>query len=135
MAIIVISVMLVLLIAVIGFGIDMSRLILARQTMQVQVEAAALAAALVLDGSENGGVRAWAEAAKVQGARVEYGQKADGPWQLYASVGTAVRCVKVATAVVVPLTLMRSIVEKENVPVPVTAIACRTESGSAELTR
>lgn len=132
-ALIVVAAMMVVAVATLGLGVDLSRVVLVKQAVQGQMEAAALAAAMALDGTENGPVRAWGEASKIRGTTIAYSEASEGPWQPFAGDPVRTRCVKLSNDLVVPLTMMRVVVQRESLPMQMVLVACQSKPGAAEL--
>jgi len=132
MAVIAVALMLVIAVTCLGLGVDLSRVVLLKQAQQAQIEAAALSAALALDFTEHGLARASGEADRAEAA-MQYAEASQGPWHPFAADPARTRCVKVSKDLVIPLTMMRVVVQSPNLPLQTTVMACQVRPGLAEI--
>lgn len=129
---ILVSVLLFVLLAVVGCLLDLSRVMIARSALQAQLESAALAAVLELDGTSAG-----LERARIAATGADPGQSptvivefASAPGQSFQQAplhpGTA-RLVRVTAAARVPLTLVRVAVRDQDREIRAHATAAQQE--------
>ncbi|MEZ5355996.1 MAG: pilus assembly protein TadG-related protein [Bryobacteraceae bacterium] len=124
-----------------GLALDVSRMLLVQKELRSRVDAAALAAALELDGASDSVARARAEAAAVVDAeRIEFAaldQAAEEPaWSDTPADAARVGMVRVTSVVGVPLTLVRTVVREKTASVRVRSTArASVESRPVELVR
>jgi uncharacterized membrane protein len=128
------SVAMLLMLAAIGMAFDLGRVYIARNEAQVFTDAAAMAAAARLDGTEDGLHRARAAVARLpmrwhlgteefQGVTVEF--SADGQrWELSPRQAAAVEFVRVTAADNrVAIVLLRAVGGPESLAVPAHSVA------------
>jgi Flp pilus assembly protein TadG len=112
-----------LLLAGTGLCLDVSRLILARKQMRAQASAAALAAAIELDGTPEGLRRARKAVSGFEAEKVEFAAAAGGDWSAEPGAPEAVRLARATFGVAVPLTLVRTLVDCDSIFVRGQAVA------------
>jgi hypothetical protein len=97
-----------------GLVLDFTRLVSQRNSLQSRLDALALAAALELDGTQGGLIRARGAHQSAGGhSKVEFATDAAGPWQEQPMVAEAVRLVRIAGSAPATMTLMRAFVRQE----------------------
>jgi hypothetical protein len=110
--------LLTLVLAIGGVVLDTARLLSARNVLQAQLEGAALAAVLELDGTREGLARARTEAAAGGGklgfaataVRCEFAASEQGPWENEPLSADRMRFVRVTGEAPVHLTLVKALV-------------------------
>lgn len=126
---------LVAIIAVLGLSIDAGRLYLVRGEAQTYADAAALAAALELDGTTEGLERAthavnnsvnrWHFGMeRFQGTRIDFAVAAAGPWEAHPAAPEAARFVRVVAVAPVPLYFLPAVTRLNR-----TNVAARATAG------
>jgi Flp pilus assembly protein TadG len=121
-------------IGMVGLAFDLGRMYIAKNETQTYVDAAAIAAALELDGTIDGLNRArdavannanhWNFQVKpFSGAQVEFAQTTGGPWEANPSVANNYGFVRVNAGVSVPLSFIRAVASGDSRPVNAVAVA------------
>lgn len=124
-----VCVSLLLMLAGIGLGVDLNRFLAAREALAARAEGSALAAVLELDGTADGLERARRRAESRMGETmavvvvVEFGETGRGPWKADPVGAAGIRAARVRVWSKMPLSLLRSVVSQESLPVNVTGRA------------